>query len=183
MGRVLKYRAGSFYRTSDRTGFPQRAEDTRKQWDNLIVEDRVWEPRQPQDLVKGVPDIQAVQDPRPLGANIFVSGIYLQITAQIPVGGFVIPVASLAFVTVGDTVSVILYDGSLFMTVITGILPAVSSVVINPFNPVPLGVPNGNEIIDYRIPYSNVPPLLPYLTTEDGTPITTEDGKAILVTF
>ena len=181
MGRVLKYKAGSFYRTSDRTGFPQRAEDTRREWNNLIVEDRVWEPRQPQDLVKGVPDIQAVQDPRPLGANVFVSAIYLQITANIPVNAFVIPVASLAYVTVGDTCSVILYDGSLFRTVITGLLPAVSSIIIDPSRPLPLGVPNGNEIIDYRIPYSGVP-LPGYLVTEDGTPITTESGQAILVT-
>lgn len=180
VGRKLSYRPGSYYVTDDRTGFPQRAESTRKEWNGLRVDGKVWEPRQPQDLVKGVPDIQAVPDPRPLGANIFVSAIYLQITANMPVGAFVIPVASLAYVTVGDTVAVIICDGSLYMTFITGILPAISSVVIDPSRPLPLGVPNGNEIVDYRIPHSGAFPQ--YLATEDGTPITTEDGKAILVT-
>ena len=179
MGRKLHFRMGSFYRTDDRTGFPQRAGVTRKEWTGLLVDEKVWEPRQPQDLVKGVKDIQAVPDPRPLGANVFVGPIYLQVTADVPVRSYVIPVGSIAYVTPGDTCAVILFDGSLFHTVITGIIAFGPAVVINPFNPLPLGAPSGNDIIDYRIPYSGLPPLQEYLTTEDGTPIVTESGEVI----
>jgi hypothetical protein len=179
MGRKLHYKPGSFYRTDDRTGFPQRAEKTRKEWTGVIVDGKVWEPRQPQDLVKGVPDIQAVPDPRPLGSNVFVGPIYLQITADVAALHYVIPVNSVAYVTPGDTCAVILYDGSLFHTVITGIIAFGPAVVIDPFNPLPLGAPSGNDIIDYRIPYSGLPPLQGYLTTEDGTPIVTEGGEII----
>lgn len=182
MGRKLHYKRGSFYRVDDRTGFPQRAEVTRKEWSGLIVDEKVWEPRQPQDLVKGVPDIQAVPDPRPLGANVFVSAIYLQVSVDVAVLAYVIPVTSLAYVTLGDTCAVILADGSLFRTVITGMIangPNGPAVVIDPFNPLPLPVPSGYDVIDYRIPYSGVPALTQYLAAEDGTPLLTESGELI----
>lgn len=92
MGRKLHFKLGSFYRTDDRTGFPQRAEVTRKEWTGLIVDERVWEIRQPQDLVKGVVDKQSVTDPRPLGANVYVGPISVQTTANAVIGQTVIPV-------------------------------------------------------------------------------------------
>lgn len=181
MGRKLHYQPGSYYVTDDRTGFPQRADRTRKEWTGLRVDEKVWEPRQPQDLVKGVPDIQAVPDPRPLGANVYVGPVYLQVTGDVVARGFIIPISSLNYVSVGDVVSVILADGSLFRTVITGIISATPAIIVDPSNPLPLPVPNGNEVVDYRTPYSGVS-LPQYLTTEDGiTPITTENGEAILV--
>lgn len=184
MGRKLHFRMGSFYRTDDRTGFPQRADVTRKEWTGLIVDEKVWEPRQPQDLVKGVPDIQAVNDPRPLGANVYVGPVFLQITVDVPVLSYVIPVGSLAYVTLGDTCAVILADGSLFRTVITGMIangPNGPAVVIDPFNPLPLPAMIGDDIIDYRIPYGGVPALTQYLAAEDGTPLVTESGEVIVV--
>jgi hypothetical protein len=95
MGRKLSFRLGSFYRTDDRTGFPQRAERTRREWTGLIVDEARWEPRQPQDLVKGVPDIQSVPDPRPLGQNIYVGPISTQTTANAVVGQTAITVQSI----------------------------------------------------------------------------------------
>ena len=72
MGRKLHYKAGSFYRTDDRTGFPQRAERTRREWTGLIVDENVWEPRQPQDFVRGVADDQSVPEARPRAPATFV---------------------------------------------------------------------------------------------------------------
>ena len=92
MGRKLHYKAGSFYRTDDRTGFPQRAERTRREWTGLIVDENVWEPRQPQDLVKGVKDNQSVPDARPLGPAQYVGPISVQTTADAVIGQTVIPV-------------------------------------------------------------------------------------------
>lgn len=39
------------------------------EWNNLIVSDRVWEARQPQDFVKGVADNQTVPNARPRQPN------------------------------------------------------------------------------------------------------------------
>ncbi len=116
MGRQLFFRPGSFYRTDDRTGFPQRAERTRKQWDGLIVDERVWEPRQPQDLVKGVKDKQSVPDARPLGANVFLGPTFTTLTANAPVGATVLSVASVTGFFSGCSVSVMLDNGVNFNT-------------------------------------------------------------------
>lgn len=72
MGTKRHYKPGSFYRICDRTGFATRAEDTQMEWNGLIVDKRVWEARQPQDFVKGVPDNQTVPYARPRQSNVFV---------------------------------------------------------------------------------------------------------------
>lgn len=69
MGREKFYKPGSFYRICDRTGFATRAERTSMEWQGLIVDRRVYEPRQPQDFVKGVNDDQTVPYPRPRSPN------------------------------------------------------------------------------------------------------------------
>jgi hypothetical protein len=66
------YVPGSFWRISDRTGFKVRSYNTRKEWNNLIVERRVWEARQPQDFVKGVKDDQTVPEARPRQPDTFI---------------------------------------------------------------------------------------------------------------
>ena len=72
MGAELHYRPGSFYRVDARTGFVTRAERTRKEWTGQIVRDRSWEPRQPQDFVRGTVDNQTVPEPRPRPIDVFV---------------------------------------------------------------------------------------------------------------
>jgi len=68
------WRPGTFYRICDRCARKRYAEDTRLTWDNLMVcADTCWEPRQPQDFVRGVPDPQTVPNPRPRPADVFVS--------------------------------------------------------------------------------------------------------------
>lgn len=69
MGREFYYKPGSFYRICDRTGFAIRADRTKMEWNNLIVDQRVFEPRQPQDFVRGVNDDQTVPYARPRTLN------------------------------------------------------------------------------------------------------------------
>lgn len=64
MGRDYHYKPGSYYRIDDRSGFRFRAERTKKEWNGLLVADRFWEARQPQDFVRGVADNQTVPDAR-----------------------------------------------------------------------------------------------------------------------
>lgn len=92
MGTERFYKPGSFYRICDRTGFATRAERTQSEWQGLIVSDRVWEARQPQDFVKGVQDNQTVPYARPRQPNTYIgngtgSQFWVNPAGQISVSG------------------------------------------------------------------------------------------------
>lgn len=84
MGTELHYKMGSFYRICERTGMAVRADRTQREWQGLIVRKEVFEPRQPQDFVRGVQDIQTVPYPRPRQTDQFVGATT---TAQFEVYG------------------------------------------------------------------------------------------------
>jgi hypothetical protein len=149
MGRKLHYKPGSFYRTDDRTGFPQRAENTRKEWTGLIVDQARWEPRQPQDLVKGVPDNQSVPDPRPLGQNVYVGPVSVQTTAAAIIGQTVIPVQTTFGFYEGAKVGCMTDQdgGSVFFTTIAA-APTGSNLVLA--KGLPYTMASGNLITLYQ---------------------------------
>ncbi len=85
------YVPGDFYRICDRTGFKVRASHTQQQWDQLIVRKESWEPRQPQDFVRGVADDQVVPMPRPRQPDVStglsgVTSFLAQVYADTPRG-------------------------------------------------------------------------------------------------
>lgn len=87
MGTERQYIPGSFYRICDRTGFAIRAERTQREWNNLIVDRRVFEARQPQDFVRGVNDDQTVPFARPRTPNPTVGnqlGAEFQVYGDLP---------------------------------------------------------------------------------------------------
>lgn len=63
---------GDFYRICDVCGFKVRASETRKRWDGLMVCRPDWEPRHPQDGVRGRVDKQRVPNPRPEAPDRFI---------------------------------------------------------------------------------------------------------------
>jgi len=67
------YVPGDHYKICDVCGFKVRASQTKKRWDGLIVCIPDWEPRHPQDFVRGRVDKQAVSDPRPEPTDVFVT--------------------------------------------------------------------------------------------------------------
>lgn len=119
MGRHYKYRAGSFYRNDDRSGFPTRAENTRKEWDETIVDSKLWEPRQPQDLVRGRKDVQSVPDARPLPPDQYVGPTSVQLTANANVGATALTVQTIAGFFSGCKVGVMLNSGVVFFTTLS----------------------------------------------------------------
>lgn len=147
MGRDLHFKGGSFYRVDDRTGFPTRAERTRREWNGLIVGDQYWEARQPQDLVRGVPDYQAVPEPRPLAPTAFVGPLYFQIAAQVNIGDIVVELASVVGIGVGDPVGIVLNadSGDIFRTTVGAVFGFF--VVLNA--PAPQVAASGNLLVDY----------------------------------
>ncbi len=56
----------------DVCGFKYRASQTRMRWDNLRVCHKDWEPRHPQEYVRGKVDKIAVKNPRPRPPDVFL---------------------------------------------------------------------------------------------------------------
>lgn len=172
MGRKLHFRPGSFYRTDDRTGFPMRAENTRKEWTGLIVGEGRWDPRHPQDLVRGVRDDQTVPDPRPITPVLFTGPLYFQLVQDAPPQSYRVVLNETVGISVGDYVGVILDDGSTFNTTVAGgdavldtqghtVFDTQGNVVydtngtlgpgIGLINPLPMNASDGNLLVDYRV--------------------------------
>lgn len=118
MGRKLFYKPGSFYRVDDRTGFPERAEHTKKQWNNVYTREKSFEPRQPQDFVRGRKDDQTVPDARPLAPAVFLEDIsFLAKTA--PIRSRVITLTQpFAHIAAGDTIAIQTDDGNVFFVAV-----------------------------------------------------------------
>lgn len=66
------YRPGRHLVVCDRTGFVIYDDDARKEWNGLLVRSESWEPRHPQDFVRGRVDRQTVPDPRPRPNDVFL---------------------------------------------------------------------------------------------------------------
>jgi hypothetical protein len=171
----LFYKPGSFWRIDDRTGFKVRAEHTRKQWNNIIVRDRSFEERQPQDFVRGRRDDQTVPQPRPRSTNVFL-GVQTAVQYQITLsnfgpgwseeggsgGGFAggfstgfstgfqigsnLLVQSVIGFNVGDSISIQLDNGSTFFTTVAAI--NFSSNTIQTSHPLPFSASGGNIVTD-----------------------------------
>ena len=56
----------------DRCGFQYRASELRKEWTGLMVCREDFDPRHPQDFVRGVPDRQNVPWARPEPEPVFI---------------------------------------------------------------------------------------------------------------
>lgn len=67
------YVPGDHYKICGVCGFKVRASQTKKRWDGMIVCLPDWEPRHPQDFVRGKVDKQTVANPRPEPEDVFVT--------------------------------------------------------------------------------------------------------------
>ncbi len=143
MGRHGPFEPGSFYRTDDRTGFPQRAERTKKEWNGYLVDETVWEARQPQDLVKGVKDQQSVPDARPLPPNVFVGPTFVQLSEAAVVNQIVLDLESTAGFFDGASVSIMMDNGVNFTTTEDG-PPGAGTITLA--DPLPYSAAGGNIV-------------------------------------
>jgi hypothetical protein len=169
MGTKLHYKPGSFYRVCDRTGFAYRAEGTRKQWNNIIVRERSFEERQPQDFVRGRRDDQTVPEPRPRQVPSYLgvqTTIAYSITLTLAPGWSIVPasggfssgfsvgfdigggiaVTSATGFNVGDSISIQLDNGSMFFT--TAVAVNYQQNTITPATPLPFPASGGNIVTD-----------------------------------
>jgi hypothetical protein len=69
----MTYIPGDFWRICDQCGRKVRRSATKKTWTGLwVCASTCWEPRHPQDFVKGRADKQSVPDPRPEQEDYFL---------------------------------------------------------------------------------------------------------------
>lgn len=125
------YVGGDFYRICDLTGFKVRAGRTKKRWDNAIVREQSWEPRQPQDFVRGVTDYQAVPEPRPRQANVLIGPLTAELTANAAIGTISLTLESSVRMLIGDTVTLPLDNGNEYIGTISSV-PTETTILVDP---------------------------------------------------
>ena len=76
----MSYRPGDPWGICDRCGFKVRLRKLRREHTGFRVCSECWDPKHPQELLRGRPDLQAVRDPRPEPADVFLTTN--QITAE-----------------------------------------------------------------------------------------------------
>lgn len=133
MAREGFYKMGSYYRIDDLSGFTVRAERTKKMWTNTIRRTQSWEPRQPQDFVKGVRDDQTVPEPRPRQLDQFQGPLGTKLIAPFivnAIGPWLLSVDNSTRFFIGDTLSVMTNLGEMSKVTIIDV-PNIHLVQIN----------------------------------------------------
>lgn len=170
MTEPTRYVPGSHYMLCDRTGFKRRVDKVRREWDQLEVWDKVWEPRQPQDFVRGVRDDQAASPIRARQVDQFtIVGTFvtafqrrLQSTVQVK--------TTLGFLVL-DQVAVMLDEGDPYYPFIVGL--TATSMDLCPVLPgsVGRGIDEGvyfgqeNSVLLWR--RGDTPDLGPFILDQD----------------
>jgi len=72
MGRADYLKLGDHNAICDICGFKYKMSELKETWDGYMACSQDWNPRQPQDYVKGVQDNQSVEISRPDPPNVFV---------------------------------------------------------------------------------------------------------------
>lgn len=152
------YVGGDYYMIDDRTGFKVRAARTKKEWTGRIVREQSFEPRQPQDLVQGVPDIQTVPEPRPRQVNVFLVRTTTLSAPGLP-GATSISVTSIVGFAAGNSIQIALDDG-MFPTTVSG-TPVGSTIHLS--GSLPGSASSGNGVTNV----SSVPPVNPGAYAQD----------------
>ena len=72
-GRADYFKMGSNNCICDRSGIKMKSSEGRFEWNGLFVHKDYWEPRQPLDFLKGIPDDQTPDVSRPGGPDVFLT--------------------------------------------------------------------------------------------------------------
>ena len=82
-----RYDRGDWKAICDICGRERKASELRQRWDGFMVCEADWEPRHPQDFVRGIADFQAPPFTRPEPADSFV----LACTTRSSIPAYAIP--------------------------------------------------------------------------------------------
>lgn len=74
--RTTSFISGDWNAICDVCGFKFKASQLRERWDGLMVCEKDWETRHPQDLIRPLPDEQKLPWTRPEPADTYISVTY-----------------------------------------------------------------------------------------------------------
>lgn len=140
------YVPGDFYRICDMTGFKTRAGRTQKMWSNTIRRIQSWEPRQPQDFVRGVADYQNVPEPRDRQIDRFVGILGTTLIAKANAATTTLVLASNARFNATDNLEIMLDTGVIFITKCLAAFGDGLTITIT--TPLPYSASTGNVVYD-----------------------------------
>lgn len=108
MGHADYYKSGTYNGICDRCGSKFKFSDLKLEWDGLYVctANGCWEPRQPQDYVKGVRDDMSVPVSRPDQPAVFLDTIIAQ-ESTVSTFSFIIARLKSLIVSVSSTVTIL----------------------------------------------------------------------------
>lgn len=146
VGRIQRAKPGDYLVQCDKTGFTRWASECQKEWNGNLVWERVFEPRQPQDYLRGIPDDPSVPDPRPEGVTTFIGPLVTQINASHSAGDVSLTVVSSVRMAVSDRLNIVLDSGDTYFTTILTVDDA-TTITVN--DALPGATSAGNKVIDY----------------------------------
>jgi hypothetical protein len=113
---------GDYLMIDDRSGFVIWGSDSQKEWTGARVYRRLWEPRHPQDFVRGKREDFAVPDGRPVADPSLLPQIgpyESPLTVQGNPGDLSVVVQSIAGFRVGDSILITLDDSTFYATILS----------------------------------------------------------------
>lgn len=138
---------GDNYIIDDETGLKIRASESMKRWDGARVDRRNWNPRQPQDLVKGREDRQIADIVRSRPVDQFVGPLTTTVTVAKAIGATTISVDSAVRMLVGDRITFTLDNGDTWQTSIVEILDTETFRI--PAPGLPRAIEVGAHVVNY----------------------------------
>ena len=106
MGRADYYKDGDYNAICDECGKKFKFSKLKKRWDGLFVCERDWEPRHPQDYVKGIRDNMSVPISRPEAGNNFLFPFPFSLSSIISIG-FIVNLNRTVIIGVSSLVSIL----------------------------------------------------------------------------
>jgi hypothetical protein len=95
MSHRPNYVKGDWLTICDRCGRVYHGSQLKKEWDGFMVCKDCWEPRQPQDFVRGIVDTQIPPYVRPETTDIFVVETLCDVEGSTAIPGIAIPGCSI----------------------------------------------------------------------------------------
>ena len=142
------YAPGDHNVQCDRCDFKRKASECKMTWDNLFVcADTCWEPRQPQDFLRGFPDYQNVDIARPVQTDVFqTTGIETTLGADEAAGQTILTVESTTGLTATENIAVYLDTGTVHTSTIASVTDS-TTLTIN--DALPSKASDGNRVYTY----------------------------------
>ena len=108
-----RYDRGDWKCICDSCGRIVKGSQLMKRWDGFMVDERCWEPRQPQDFVRGVADYQAPPFTRPEPSDNFipfnwVQSFFSKLKSTATLTYFMLPIKILSYLANSTSIATIL---------------------------------------------------------------------------